>query len=94
MVGPGRDHASGNEKMASLLPGLKVCGNDSRIGALTDTVQHNQELKVRYTSCSLSWRYVLESLSGCGLTDWSTDCEVFGDSVPYLGTHLLLRDLS
>jgi hydroxyacylglutathione hydrolase len=40
------DHASGNEKMASLVPGLKVCGNDSRIGALTDTVQHKQELKI------------------------------------------------
>ena len=41
-----RDHASGNEKMASLVPGLKVCGNDSRIGALNHSVKHNQELKV------------------------------------------------
>ena len=41
-----RDHASGNEKLASLQPGLKVCGNDNRIGALNHTVKHNQELKV------------------------------------------------
>ena len=41
-----RDHASGNEKMVSLVPGLKVCGNDSRIGALNHPVKHNQELKV------------------------------------------------
>ena len=41
-----RDHASGNEKLVSMVPGLKVCGNDSRIDALTHTVKHNQELKV------------------------------------------------
>ena len=43
-----RDHASGNEKMMSLVPGLKVCGNDSRIEALNNTVKHNQELKACY----------------------------------------------
>ena len=48
-----RDHASGNEKMTSLVPGLKVYGNDSRIGALTDIVKHNHELKVCNTSFSL-----------------------------------------
>ena len=41
-----RDHASGNEKLLSLVPGLKVCGNDARIDGLTHTVRHNQELKV------------------------------------------------
>lgn len=40
------DHAGGNEQLVSLVPGLKVCGNDGRIGALNHTVKHNQELQV------------------------------------------------
>lgn len=41
-----RDHAGGNKELVSLVSGLEVCGNDSRIDALTHTVKHNQELKV------------------------------------------------
>ena len=44
-----RDHAGGNEQLVSLKPGLKVCGNDDRIGALNYRVKHDQELEVRYT---------------------------------------------
>lgn len=43
-----RDHAGGNKELVSLVSGLEVCGNDSRIDALTHTVKHNQELKVLY----------------------------------------------
>ncbi|XP_051634925.1 hydroxyacylglutathione hydrolase-like protein isoform X1 [Manacus candei] len=38
------DHARGNEELARLCPGLRVFGADQRIGALTDTVTHGQEL--------------------------------------------------
>lgn len=33
-----RDHAGGNENLVKLQPGLTVCGNDDRIGALNRRV--------------------------------------------------------
>ena len=62
-----QDHASGNEKLVSMVPGLKVCGNDSRIDALTHTVKHNQELKVYIYNTSSKQLAILLflSLSGC-----------------------------
>ena len=62
-----RDHAGGNEKLLSLKPGLKVCGNDSRIGGLNHTVKHNKQLKV-YTSTLYSIR--LFSQYVCYILDW------------------------
>ncbi|XP_053749756.1 hydroxyacylglutathione hydrolase, mitochondrial isoform X8 [Panthera pardus] len=41
-----RDHAGGNEKLVKLEPGLKVCGGDDRIGALTHKVTHLSTLQV------------------------------------------------
>ena len=41
-----RDHAGGNEKIASLVSGLMVCGNDDRIGALNKKVKSKDQLKV------------------------------------------------
>ncbi|XP_030155988.1 hydroxyacylglutathione hydrolase, mitochondrial isoform X1 [Lynx canadensis] len=41
-----RDHAGGNEKLVKLEPGLKVCGGDDRIGALTHKVAHLSTLQV------------------------------------------------
>ena len=41
-----RDHANGNEKLASMVPGLTVCGNDDRIGAMNKRVKHNEQFKV------------------------------------------------
>ncbi|XP_044928124.1 hydroxyacylglutathione hydrolase, mitochondrial isoform X2 [Mustela putorius furo] len=40
------DHAGGNEKLVKLAPGLKVCGGDDRIGALTHKVTHLSTLQV------------------------------------------------
>ncbi|KAM8952178.1 hydroxyacylglutathione hydrolase, mitochondrial isoform 3-T4 [Lycaon pictus] len=40
------DHAGGNEKLVKLEPGLKVCGGDDRIGALTQKVTHLSTLQV------------------------------------------------
>ncbi|XP_040315376.1 hydroxyacylglutathione hydrolase, mitochondrial isoform X4 [Herpailurus yagouaroundi] len=40
------DHAGGNEKLVKLEPGLKVCGGDDRIGALTHKVTHLSTLQV------------------------------------------------
>ncbi|KAL7979076.1 hypothetical protein Chor_015100 [Crotalus horridus] len=34
------DHAGGNEKLVKMEPGLRVCGGDSRVGALTQKVSH------------------------------------------------------
>lgn len=45
---PSRDHAGGNEELAKLVPGLPVYGGDDRIGALTNKVMHNDEIKVYY----------------------------------------------
>ena len=42
-----RDHASGNEKLVSLVPGLTVCGNDDRIGAMNKRVKHSDQFNVR-----------------------------------------------
>ncbi|XP_027718932.1 hydroxyacylglutathione hydrolase-like protein isoform X1 [Vombatus ursinus] len=39
------DHSRGNEELVQLCPGLRVCGADERIGALTHKLTHNQELK-------------------------------------------------
>ncbi|XP_041603400.1 hydroxyacylglutathione hydrolase, mitochondrial isoform X3 [Vulpes lagopus] len=44
------DHAGGNEKLVKLEPGLKVCGGDDRIGALTQKVMHLSTLQA--TPCS------------------------------------------
>ena len=51
LFGNFRDHASGNEKLVSLVPGLTVCGNDERIGALNKTVKHNNQFKVHVLLC-------------------------------------------
>jgi hydroxyacylglutathione hydrolase len=40
------DHASGNEKLVSLVPGLTVCGNDDRIGAMNKRVKHSDQFNV------------------------------------------------
>ncbi|XP_006733090.1 hydroxyacylglutathione hydrolase, mitochondrial-like [Leptonychotes weddellii] len=40
------NHAGGNEKLVKLEPGLKVCGGDDRIGALTHKVTHLSTLQV------------------------------------------------
>ncbi|ELW67799.1 Hydroxyacylglutathione hydrolase, mitochondrial [Tupaia chinensis] len=40
------DHAGGNEKLLKLEPGLKVCGGDSRVAALTHRVTHLSTLQV------------------------------------------------
>ncbi|XP_027626779.1 hydroxyacylglutathione hydrolase, mitochondrial isoform X3 [Tupaia chinensis] len=39
------DHAGGNEKLLKLEPGLKVCGGDSRVAALTHRVTHLSTLQ-------------------------------------------------
>lgn len=41
-----RDHAGGNEQLVSVVPGLTVCGNDDRIGAMNKRVKHKEQLKV------------------------------------------------
>ena len=41
-----RDHSGGNEELAKLVPGIPVYGGDDRIGALTNKVTHNDEIKV------------------------------------------------
>ena len=40
------DHAGGNEKLVSQVPGLTVLGGDDRIGALTRKVGHGDTLTV------------------------------------------------
>ena len=40
------DHAGGNEKLATMVTGLTVCGNDDRIGAMNKRVKHNDQFKV------------------------------------------------
>ncbi len=40
-----RDHASGNEKLVTMVPGLRVYGNDDRIGAMNQRVKHNDQFK-------------------------------------------------
>uniref|UniRef100_A0A8C7BKD8 Hydroxyacylglutathione hydrolase, mitochondrial n=1 Tax=Neovison vison TaxID=452646 RepID=A0A8C7BKD8_NEOVI len=40
------DRAGGNEKLVKLVPGLKVCGGDDRIRALTHKVTHLSTLQV------------------------------------------------
>lgn len=40
------DHAGGNVELTSLIPGLTVCGNDDRIGALNRLVKSNDKIKV------------------------------------------------
>ncbi|CAK6964788.1 hydroxyacylglutathione hydrolase%2C mitochondrial-like [Scomber scombrus] len=40
------DHASGNEKMVKLMPGLKVYGGDDRVDAITKKVSHSNNLKL------------------------------------------------
>ncbi|XP_069381174.1 hydroxyacylglutathione hydrolase, mitochondrial isoform X1 [Paralichthys olivaceus] len=40
------DHASGNEKMVRLMPGLKVYGGDDRVDALTKKVSHSHSFKL------------------------------------------------
>ncbi|XP_034877293.1 hydroxyacylglutathione hydrolase, mitochondrial-like [Mirounga leonina] len=45
-VGRRFNHAGGNEKLVKLEPGLKVCGGDDRIGALTHKVTHLSTLQV------------------------------------------------
>ena len=42
-----RDHAGGNEELSKLVPGLPVYGGDNRIGALTNKITHNDEIKVQ-----------------------------------------------
>ena len=46
-----RDHAGGNEQLVSLVPGLTVCGSDSRIGAMNKKVKNNDTFKVQ-RSCN------------------------------------------
>ena len=41
-----RDHAGGNENLVKLQPGLTVCGNDERIGALNKTVTNGDNFQV------------------------------------------------
>ena len=41
-----RDHAGGNENLVKLQPGLTVCGNDDRIGALNKTVTNGTTFQV------------------------------------------------
>ena len=40
------DHAGGNEKLAAMVTGLTVCGNDDRIGAMNKRVNHNDQFQV------------------------------------------------
>ncbi|XP_070779108.1 hydroxyacylglutathione hydrolase, mitochondrial-like isoform X4 [Enoplosus armatus] len=40
------DHASGNEKMVRLMPGLKVYGGDDRVDAITKKVSHSNNFKL------------------------------------------------
>lgn len=40
------DHASGNEKMVKLFPGLKVYGGDDRVDAITKKVSHSHSFKL------------------------------------------------
>ncbi|XP_069763192.1 hydroxyacylglutathione hydrolase, mitochondrial isoform X2 [Narcine bancroftii] len=40
------DHAGGNEDLAKKVPGLRVCGGDERIGALTCKVTHKKKFQV------------------------------------------------
>ncbi|KAF7655591.1 hypothetical protein LDENG_00053940 [Lucifuga dentata] len=40
------DHAGGNEKMVKLIRGLKVCGGDDRVDALTKKVSHSHSFKL------------------------------------------------
>uniref|UniRef100_A0AAQ5XXG2 Hydroxyacylglutathione hydrolase, mitochondrial n=1 Tax=Amphiprion ocellaris TaxID=80972 RepID=A0AAQ5XXG2_AMPOC len=40
------DHASGNEKMVKLMPGLRVYGGDDRVDAITKKVSHSNTFKV------------------------------------------------
>ncbi|KXS10408.1 hydroxyacyl glutathione hydrolase [Gonapodya prolifera JEL478] len=40
------DHAGGNEKLASLVPGVRIYGSDDRIPALTNSVSHNDTFKI------------------------------------------------
>lgn len=40
------DHAGGNEKMAKLIPGLKVYGADDRVDAITKKVSHSHSFKI------------------------------------------------
>ena len=44
-----RDHAGGNKKLNSEMPGLAFYGGDDRIDALTKKVAHGDMLKVRLT---------------------------------------------
>ena len=47
-----RDYAGSNEQLVSLVPGLTVCGSDSRIGAMNKRVKNNDTLKV-YTHITI-----------------------------------------
>ena len=50
-----RDHAGGNEELAELVKGLKVCGGDDRIGALNKKVGHRDQMKVLLTAINLKF---------------------------------------
>ena len=45
-----RDHAGGNEQLVSMVPGLTVCGNDDRIGAMNKRVKDGDQFKVTLNS--------------------------------------------
>ncbi|XP_056389428.1 hydroxyacylglutathione hydrolase, mitochondrial isoform X2 [Hyla sarda] len=55
------DHAGGNEKLVKMVPGLKVYGGDSRVGAVTQRVSHlttfqvgSLHVKCLFTPCHTS----------------------------------------
>ena len=73
-----RDHAGGNEQLVSMVPGLTVCGNDDRIGAMNKRVKHGDQFKVmrQLNSCVYPWTMciIITVLGQVSPLHWMTRC--------------------
>ena len=74
---PHRDHAGGNEKLASQVPGLAVLGGDDRIGALNRKVVHGDSLTVgglKVSSSGLVAQWIGGAVDWKTAVDWWRQC--------------------
>lgn len=92
-----RDHASGNEKMVRMMPGLKVYGGDDRVDAITKKVSHSHNFKVRLSISLLcnpnaSPKCLMSAHWCLSFPAWNTQCQMPVYTMSYNWSHLLLCD--
>lgn len=82
------DHAGGNEELVKLHPGLQVYGGDSRIGALTQKVQHDTKFNIGHLNVQCLFTPCHTSGHICYFVtapEEGNECAVFTGDTLFLG---------